>query len=235
VAGLDPKARDLLSRHGARLRDYAEGPGVDHEVILVGPDLGDDAAAWRHLYERIARGAHAVFLSPRAFATHSTRYPETIGWLALPTTMGFATNRKGVVSDHDWLYHKEIIAKDGPAFAGLRAKLMTPEFYGDLLAKSEYFDALPVPDVVEAVAINCTFDLGGGYAYRDGLVLGTYRFHAGAFTLCGLDILGHLGNPAADRLLLNLVTEGKSDAAALQALPTGFGDELDALGIKKHL
>ncbi len=236
VAGLDPKARDLLSRRGAQLHDYAEGQGVDHEVILVGPDLGNnDAATWRHLYERIARGAHAIFLSPKVFASRSPGDREPIRWLALPTTLGFATNRKGVVSDRDWLYHKEIIAKDGPAFAGMRTKLMTPDYYGELLAKSEYFDALPIPDAAEAVAINCTFDLGGGYGYKDGLVLGTYRFHAGAFTLCGLDILGNLGNPAADRLLLNLVLEGKSDAAALQARPTGFDDEMDGLGIKRRL
>ncbi len=235
VVGLDPKARDFLSRRGARPHDYAKGQGVDHEVILVGSELADDAATWRHLYERIACGAHAVFLSPKAFSSRRSGNSEAIRWLALPTTLDFATNRKGLVSDRDWLYHKEIIAKDGPVFAGLRTKLMTPEFYGELLAKSEYFDALPVPDVVEAVALNCTFDLDGGYGYKDGLVLGTYRFHAGAFTLCGLDILGHLGNPAADRLLLNLLLEAKSDAAALQALPTGFGDELDALGIKEHL
>jgi hypothetical protein len=235
VAGLEPEARNLLTRRGARLREYAEGQEGDREVIVVGAAFGDEAARWRGLYARIARGAQAVFLSPKAFGGPKGRSPEPIRWLALPTTLGYATDDKGLVSDRDWLYHKEIIAKDVPAFAGLRTKLMTPEFYGDLLAGSEYFDALPVPDAVAAVALNCTFDLGGGYAYKDGVVLGTYRFHAGAFTVNALDLLGHLGNPAADRLLLNLVAEAKAKASALQPLPPGFDDEMDALGIKERL
>jgi len=63
-------------------------------------------------------------------------------------------------------------------------------------------------------------------------VLGTYRHHAGHFTVNGLDILGHLGNPAADRLLLNLVAEAQSDAAALQPLPADYDAEMEALGIR---
>jgi hypothetical protein len=234
VAGLDGPARALLERRGARLHDYADGDGSDREVILVGETFGDTAARWRPLYGRIARGARAVFLSDKAFGAKASG-ADTIRWLALPTTLGFASNHRGLVTDRDWLYHKEIILKDGPALTGLRSRLMTPEFYGDLMEHSAYFDALPVPDEVGAVALNCVFDLNGGYGYRDGLVFGTYRFHAGAFTVNALDILGHLGNPAADRLLLNLIVEARNGASARQELPPGLDDELDALGIKDRL
>ena len=64
VCDLDPNARGLLISRGAVLRDYVAGGGFDREVILVGDSFAGRADAWRSLYARIARGAHAIFLRP---------------------------------------------------------------------------------------------------------------------------------------------------------------------------
>ncbi len=145
-------------------------------------------------------------------------------WLAL--------GKKGILdNERDALYHKDILAREGAAFAGLQTKLMTPEYYEGVLAEAPYFREISLPDKVEAVGIRCV--AGGAIAcdYKDGVVLGTYHFHAGQFTINGLNILGNLGNPAADRLLLNLTAEAKSDAVAVQPLPGDFGAQMASLGI----
>jgi len=241
---LNQDAKDFLTSRGARLHDYAEGERIDREVILVGESFSDHAKAWRALYARVACGAHAVFLSPKVFrpdvdskrVTWADGERSPVKWLAVNSTLKLNTDKRGLVDSREALYHKEVVAKGGPAFAGLRPRLMTPDYYGDLLEDASYFDAVAVPDDTEAVAINCTFDLNNaGYGYADGVVLGTYRHHAGHFTVNGFDLLGHPGNPAADRLLLNLVAEAKSDAAPLQQIPTGYDDELEALGIRDKL
>jgi hypothetical protein len=90
---------------------------------------------------------------------------------------------------------------------------------------------MTLPDRIEAVGVRCV--AGGAIAceYKDGVMLGTYRHHAGHFTINGLNILGNLGNPAADRLLLNLAAEARSDAASVQPLPGDYDAEMASLGI----
>jgi hypothetical protein len=46
----------------------------------------------------------------------------------------------------------------------------------------------------------------------------SYSHHAGRFTINALNILGNLGNPAVDRLFLNLVNEARSDATPRSAV-----------------
>ena len=233
VLGLDAKARDLLLRGGATIHDYAEGEQIDREVILVGDSFSGKAAAWRALYARSARGAHVVFLAPTVFLTDLKANPATPTWLALGT-------KGALVKDDDWLYHKDVVAMNGPAFDGLQTKLMTPEYYEGMLAQTPHFEGTAHPDEAEAVAIRCVglvsskqnFNFGlGDMDYEDGVMIGTYRHHAGRFTINALDILGNLGNPAADRLLINLVNEARSDAASVQPLPANYDAELVSLGI----
>jgi hypothetical protein len=233
VLGLDSKARDLLIRGGATIHDYAEGEQIDREVIMVGDSFKGPAAAWRALYSRCARGAHVVFLAPTVFLIDSSARSGTSKWLAL--------QQKGtLLDDRDWLYHKDAVAKEGPAFAGLQTKLMTPEYYGGMLAETPYFNGVTPPDRTEAVAIRCngiiagapgTLRGPGAFNYRDGVMLGTYRHHAGRFTINAFNILGSLGNPAADRLLLNLLAEARSDTASVHPLPVDYEAELTSLGI----
>lgn len=224
ACGLDDDARRLLAAQGAAVRAYVPGQQFNREVILVGKSLDGEEARWRDLYARIARGAHAVFLSPRVFAGTRGAKLEPLHWLAL-------ARRGELVAEQEWLYHKEIVAKPQPEFAGLEIRLLTPEYYGQMLADAPFFKDISLPDESAAVAVRCVADGAARFAYRDGLTLGTYHYHRGHFTLNGLDVLGQLGQPAADRLLLNLAAVAAADAAPVQPLPDGFGLELAGIGI----
>lgn len=220
VLGAGQNVRDLLTSRGATLHDYAAGEQIDKEVIVVGDSVKGDAATWRALYAHVARGAHAVFLSPGVF--NGKAGANT--WLAF-------SSKGDQISDFDWLYHKDIIAKNDPLMTGLQTKIMTPDFYGEMLSNTKYFHNVTTPDDVAAVGIHCTFE-GSDFSYSDGVMLGTYKHHAGRFTINAFNLLGSIGSPAADRLLLNLVAAAKSDAAAAQPLPASYEAELDTLGIK---
>ena len=127
-----------------------------------------------------------------------------------------------MVDESEWLYHKDVVAKAEPAFAGLQTRLMCPEYYGALLAHAPYFRAIAAPDESAAVAIRCLADGADRFEYKDGLMLGAYRLHAGRFTVNSLNILGNLGSPAADRLLLNLVVGRPIGRGPLPALAGGL-------------
>ena len=220
MLGVNGPVRDLLTRQGATLHDYTAGEQIDREVIVVGDAGPGDAAAWRTIYTRIARGAHAVFLSPGVF--NGKAGPNT--WLAI-------SSKGDQIGDFDWLYHKDIIAKNDAMMAGLQTKFMTPDFYGEMLSNTRYFHNVTPPDDTACVAIHCTFE-GSDFSYTDGVMLGTYKLGAGRFTINAFNLNGSIGNPAADRLLLNLVATAKSDAAISQPLPIGYDAQLDALGLK---
>jgi len=221
VAAVPPDVGNLLARQGARLHEYTPGEEIARETILIGPDFKAGAAGWRALYARAARGAHIIFLSGDPFQEGKTGKAVN-KWLALPA--------KGILNnDRDTDYHKDVVGKVGhPLLAGLRTGLMSPEYYGTLLAGTRYFQyATPPPDAA-AVAIYSALTFN--YSYFDGVMLGTYPFHAGHFTLNAFDIAGSIGSPAADRLLLNIVIQAQADAAPLSPLPAGFDAEMDKLG-----
>jgi hypothetical protein len=224
VCGLDPEARRLLEAQGAVLEEYSADRALDHEVIFVGNSFSTHSADWRSLYTKIARGAAAVFLSPSVFAASHSGRKDALSWLAL--------SRRGVLVDEiEWLYHKDIVAKKGSAFAGLQTGLMTPEYYEMMIAHAPFFEGIELPDEADAVAIRDLADGAAKYIYHDGLELGVYRHHAGCFTLCGLDVLGNIGHPAADHLILNLASQAAKNAAALSPLPSNYGNELAGFGL----
>jgi hypothetical protein len=166
VAGVRQDIRDLLTKQGAQVHDYAIGNASDRETILVGPDFKGKASDWRALYARAARGAHVVFLSNPIFHGDKVRNK----WLALPTK-GDQSN------DPDWLYHKEVIAKvNHPLFAGLQTKLMTPEYYDGLLARSFYFKGITNPAPSDTAAQGIAVLLGG--VFPVGLHRGPARAEA---------------------------------------------------------
>jgi hypothetical protein len=219
VLGIRSDMRDLLTKQGAKLHDYTANEAIDREAILVGPDFKGKATDWRALYARAARGAHVVFLFGPIFHDEGARNK----WLALPAKGDQST-------DGDWLYHKEVIAKiNQPAFAGLPTKLMHPEYYGVLLARSFYFHDMTNPAPADTAAASL-YNAFGGAPYRDGVMLATYPFHAGHFTINAFNITDSMGSPATDRLLLNLVLNAQADAATLAPLPPDYDAEMDKLG-----
>ncbi len=220
--GVGPQIRELLTRQGAQLRDFgADQP--DREVIVVGDDFPPKGATWRALYGHVARGAQVIFLSAKVFQSDRENLHD-LKWLAVK-------KRGAFITDRDWLYHKDIIAKNVSAFAGLPSKLMTPLVYSTVLSNAGYFADLAIPDETAAVAIRCTFNDGFGLDYKDGVVLGTYRYHEGRFTINGLNLLQNIGNPAADRIILNLISAAKSAATPLRPMPTSHEAEMDVCGI----
>jgi hypothetical protein len=208
VLGVGQAVRDLLTAHGATLRDYAPAQDSDREVILVGERVPGDAAAvaatWKSLYARIAGGAHAIFLSPEAFS--DGKDPKK--WL---TICGQPPCGDSDWINHDWLYHKDVIAKLHPLTAGLQTKIMTPDYYGEILAHTAYFREMTAPGDAAAVAIRCT-DCPP-FQVKTGVMLGTYSCQAGKVTLNSLQVVRMLGHPAADRLLLNMVACARTTAA----------------------
>ena len=172
-----------------------------------------------------------MFLAPEVFLVDRKAGRGTLEALPL--------REKGTLArETEWLYHKDVVAKNGPAFTGLQVGLMTPDYYQGVLAETPYFSGIAVPDETEAVAIRCVGIIAspggkggpGFFEYRDGVMLGTYRHHAGRFTINALHLLQQLGNPAADALLLNLAAEARSHAAPLQPLPPDYAAELTSLG-----
>jgi hypothetical protein len=224
VLGVDQPIRDFLTAHGAVLREYAPDQATDREVIVVGTKLPGDtdaatAAAWRSLYGRIARGAHGIFLWQNVFSKDKDRNH----WLAL-------AEKGEQTGSGDWLYHKDIVAKPHAMMAGLQTKIMTPDYYADVLSGTDFFYKVTPPDDAVAVAIRASF---APFDYKDGVMLGVYNHHAGKFTINGLNLPRNIGHPAADRLLLNMVEHAKATAAPIQSLLAGYDAELDSLGIRE--
>ncbi|MDB6092656.1 MAG: hypothetical protein JWM32_218 [Verrucomicrobia bacterium] len=224
LLGVEPSVRELLVNSGAGARDYVPGKGSDRETIVVGGLFHGSAAEWRALYGRVAGGAHVVFLSPRVFHSGDDPKKDKLHWLALK-------ERGELVDELEWLYHKDAFAKPGRAFTGLRTRIMTPQYYGPVLGDTPYLARGQIPDVTDAVAIRCAADGADQFNYRDGVLVGTYRHHAGQFTVNTLNLIGNPGVPAAERLILNLVKAAQADAAPLQALPADYETELNTLGL----
>jgi len=103
---------------------------------------------------------------------------------------------------HDWLYHKDCVAKPGPLFEGLASGLLDWDIYGQT-----------IPDHVirtdrrgEIAAASFAVGAPVPNGYMSGILAASYDEGAGRILVSTFRILDHVGvHPAADRLLLNLV------------------------------
>jgi hypothetical protein len=210
------KCQSWLTARGLTCRPLSSPPPPEPEVILVGDQFpaAPTAEQWKDLVRRIARGSTAIFLCPSAFQ----RGQDPMGWVPL--------EKKGRRYDfHDWLYHKECVANRHPVFQGLQGPgVMDWDYYGGVIG-SPIFDGQDTPDEVMTVAFAAGY---GGYypgspcptGYASGVLLGGYRLGAGRFYINSLRILETIGsNPAADRLLLNLVGHAQKQRAQRLAEP----------------
>lgn len=216
VLGIPASVRDMLTDRKVRLRDYAMDASFDHDVIFVGPEGFKLASTWRDLYRRIASGAHAIFLDPGVFRSNTREN----AWLAL--------DRKGSLAGRlqPSIYHGEIVAKKSAIMDGLPHGLLTPATYGQLLRGVRFFRDIQVPDEPQLVWI----DAASPHFFDEGVVIGTYYYHAGRFTLNTLDLIGNQGNPTADRILVNLVKYAAITARPSQPLPVDYETESQKLG-----
>jgi hypothetical protein len=193
--GIEERVASWLEQRGARCRQFDPATAVEQSIVLVGgrtPDM-DDPGHWPELLESIARGSTVIFLTPQVFQ----RGDDPVGWLPL-------SDKGRCYAFHDWLYHKECVAKAHPIFAGLQPQgVMDWEYYGPVIPR-HLFEGQAPPDDVAAAAFAVGYSTLGGYT--SGVLVGTYRLGAGRFVLNTLRVLENLDrHPAADRLLLNMI------------------------------
>ncbi len=214
--GEDPSLKKWLTERGIRHRDFTPTPPPEREVILAGvrPPAPGGAAAFRELAGRIARGSTAIFIAPEVFA-HGEQ----------PVALVPLANKGALARMNSWLYHKDEWAKPHPIFAGLPTGMLDYALYRQL-----------IPDVAwagqdaPAEAVCGANDASLNYA--SGLMLSVHELGAGRFILNTLRIREHLGtDPAADRLLVNLLRDAARDAQQPWAdLPVDFDAQLRAMG-----
>ena len=193
VWGIGSRGENWLASHGVTPEQWTGANSLP--VVLVGDVSGSATGGqWDQLLGQIRQGSVAVFLQPQAFR----KGKDGAGWLPL--------EKKGRCYEfNDWLYHKECVAKAHPIFEGLQPKgIMDWDYYGQVIPHY-LFDGQDTPDDVAAAAFALGYAIPGGYA--SGVLIGSYRLGAGRFILSTPRVLENLdAHPAADRLLLNLVT-----------------------------
>jgi hypothetical protein len=197
VLGISPALGRLLSDSGIMLHEYEREQHFEREVIVVGDGIKDDEAAWRELYDRIAAGGFAIFLSRKVLADNK----GVNQWLAVEQK-GNQTGGQGEPN----IFRTDIVARDHPIFKGLPTGVLIPEIYGGLLRPKARFSGITVPEDVAAVWIQTTGKTAAG------LVLGTYPYRKGRFLINSFDLMGNIGQPAADRLILNMVKYGQANS-----------------------
>ncbi len=201
LAGDDAELAKWLGDHGIRCRALAAGEPAPREVILV----SKTPPAFEELWRRVEHGATAVFLSPDVLR----KGDQPLGWLPL-ANKGTATPIRG------WLYLKDEWAKRHPIFDGLPAGgLMDYTFYREIIPDTVLAGQDPPAEAV-AGAIKASQD------YSSGLMLAVYESGAGRFILNTLLIRENLGaNPAAERLLRNLLNYAASQSKSTSSRPEG--------------
>ncbi len=204
IWGLERNAADWLSARGLTCRRLGSSPPSERELILVGKpadaDHGPDL--WDSLKQRLAKGATVIFLSPQLFL----RSKAAMDWLPLK-------NKGRCRTFNDWLYHKECVAKRHPVFDGLQGPgVMDWDYYGPVIPH-EIFEGQDTPDETIAAAF-ATGHHEYPRGYGSGLLIAAYRSGEGRFVLSTPNILENLdSHPAADRLLLNLISYARTLAA----------------------
>ncbi|MDY0165249.1 MAG: glycoside hydrolase family 2 TIM barrel-domain containing protein [Thermoguttaceae bacterium] len=188
LAGDDAELAKWLSHHGIRCRPLVAGEAASREVILV----SKTPPALEDLWQRVERGATAVFLSPHVLG----KGDQPLGWLPLEN-QGTAMPIRG------WLYLKDEWAKRHPIFDGLPAGgLMDYTFYREIIPDTVLAGQDPPAEAV-AGAIKASQD------YSSGLMVAVYQHGSGRFILNTLLIRENLGShPVAERLLRNLLNFG---------------------------
>jgi hypothetical protein len=214
--GEDPSLKKWLTERGIRHRDFTPTPPSEREVILAGvrPPAPGGAAAFRELAGRLARGSTAVFPVPEVFANGDQ-----------PVALVPLANQGALARMNSWLYHKDEWAKPHPIFEGLPTGMLDYALYRQLIP-----DVAWVGQDAPAEAVCGANDASLNYA--SGLMLSVHQLGAGRFILNTLRIREHLGtDPAADRLLVNLLRDAARDAQQpLADLPVDFDARLQAMG-----
>jgi hypothetical protein len=194
VLGVSPEVRKLLTGAGIAMREYVERESYEHEVILVGDGFKEGEAEWRMLYDRISKGAFAIFLSRQVLSDAK----GINKWIDVELK-GTQTGGNGEPN----IFRSDIVAFDHPVFSGLPKGVLIPLIYENLLRPKARFSDITLPDDIAAVWIK------GTVKNEAGLVIGIYNHQKGKFLINSFDLIGNIGQPAADRMILNMVKYGQ--------------------------
>jgi hypothetical protein len=168
-------------------------PGTPGEVVLVvaSPAESAPSAMFDQLTHRAEQGSTVIFLTPEFF-----RAPDANGWLSAGELATIAAlGLAGQPIDAWGTAH--------PILEGLGARgLLDDRIFRDLLPLTGYVDLDAGSQIVAAAHLTRIHP----DEYRSGVLLSVSDHGAGRVVLNALRILENLGlNPAADRLLLNLL------------------------------
>ena len=190
-----------LAEHNTTSTPFDASSKVTPKIILVGDVSSTESsgttldAQWAALLQQVSAGASAIFLLPETLKQGEA----TLG--RLPPAL---SNRLKFSPFHDYLYHKECVAKVHAVFDGLPAAgIMDWDFYGPVIPKALIIDQA-VPEDVAAAAFAMGYTTPSGYT--SGLIVSTYAHGQGQLVLSTLQLLNNINtHPAADQLLLNLI------------------------------
>jgi hypothetical protein len=201
--GVERRVQDWLTAQGYTCQAYHPEAFRARNLVLVG-DVRTSAAntnAWKVLRHRIEHeGAQVLLLSSGPFRTRSETPVRLVTPEQLPWGEGFQARQF-----HDWLYHKEVVARKHPAFDGLQAGgILDWYLYGQVIG-GDVFDCAETPEEVIAASFAAGYNCPSGY--DSAVVIGATPLGKGRMTFNALHVSEHVGrHPAADRLLLNLVS-----------------------------
>jgi hypothetical protein len=226
LCGKDSILSGWLGEHGVRVHDLAEKGAPERKLILIAGNA-PDSLTMLNIAARMARGSTVVFLSPSTFCSgkNSTR------WLPLA--------RKGSVEPMDAVagyYRADRWVKKHPLFDGMPSGgMMDYIWFRNLIsqdalsqeytvvAKSMYtYDEVSSPlDYPSETVCGATRI---SHNYCSGIHVGIWNFGAGKFIVNTLNIIDNLHrDPAADKLLMNIIKFGTKDIdKPLEKLPADF-------------
>ncbi len=201
--GVERRVQDWLSAHGYICHTYHPEATRARNLVVVG-DVHPSAAnarAWLALRRRMENeGAQVLLLSNGPFRTKSETPIRMVTQEQLP--WGPAIQGRQF---HDWLYHKEVVARKHPAFDGLQAGgILDWYLYGQVIS-GDVFDCAETPQEVIAASFAAGYNCPSGY--DSAVLIGATPMGKGHVVFNSLHVSEHVGrHPAADRLLMNLVS-----------------------------
>ena len=180
MLGDNESASQLLSAHGVKLLPFDKSGKSTKQVILI-TKMGAASNDW---LTRVSSGSIAILLNP-------VRMPAQL---------------KGKIEDSGpRFWGRDDIVKPHPIFNNLPSRcLMDLYFYRDLIARSSIvdFEEKNTDNIVPTFAVGKP----GGQGYWSGSNLLVYNVGSGKVIVSTLRLLDNFGkNPAADRILLNMV------------------------------
>ena len=200
--GVEQRLKQWLGALGYTVRDYDPLAARARSLILVGDvrPTARNQTSWTALRRRIEdEGARVLVLSAGPFRSRSVNNAETVQPEQLPWGDWLRARRF-----HDWLYHKEVLARRHAIFAGLPAGGLLDWYVYGQVAGGDCFDCVETPQEVIAASFAAGYSCPGGY--DSAVVIGATTLGKGRVTFNALHLLEQLGrHPAADRLLANMV------------------------------